>query len=206
MPQRLAEEVVTLVIKHRIKAGAESRYEAWLKRTVNMAQGFPGHLGVDVIGGREAGLQTFTSVLRFGSVELLQHWMDSVERHELVAEATPMLADGDQTQMHPLNEFWFTPAADAQPPRWKQAFVTLCVILPLTSLLPIFYGPLFKAVPWLGGYMPSTVVVTLTIVLLVVYLLMPLATRLFAPWLQPRAAAAVLQVSPSISTAPKDLK
>lgn len=187
MPQRLAEEVVTLVVKHRVKAGAEQRYEAWLKRTVGRAQGFPGHLGVDVIGGREGGLQIFTSVLRFGSIDLLQHWMDSPERLQLVDEATPMLADGDQVQVHPLNEFWFTPAADTQPPRWKQACVTLCVILPLTSLLPLFYGPLFKAVPWLGGYMASTVVITLTIVLLVVYLLMPLATRLFAPWLQHRA-------------------
>lgn len=193
MPASPHEEVVTLVVKHRIKPGQEPQYQAWLKRTVATAQGFAGHLGVDVIGGQEGAAQTFTSVLRFRSIDLLQQWMDSPERLALITEAAPMLADGDQVQVHPLNEFWFTPAAPAQPPRWKQACVTLCVILPLTSLLPLAYAPLFKAVPWLGGYMPSTVVVTLTIVLLVVYLLMPAATRLFAAWLQPRAAAPTLQ-------------
>lgn len=204
MPTSPHEEVVTLVVKHRVKLGQEAHYQAWLKRTVATAQGFAGHLGVDVIGGLEGGAQTFTSVLRFRSIDLLQAWMDSPQRLALINEAAAMLADGDQVQVHPLNEFWFTPAAPAQPPRWKQACVTLCVILPLTSLLPLAYSPLFKAVPWLGGYMPSTVVVTLTIVLLVVYLLMPAATRLFAGWLQPRAGAPTLQASsdaaPSLSS------
>lgn len=200
------DEVVTLVVKHRIKSGQELRYEAWLKRTVAAAKGFAGHMGVDVIAGREGGAQTFTSVLRFRSVDLLQAWLDSAERRALIEEAAPMLADGDQTRVHPLNEFWFTPAADEPPPRWKQACVTLCVILPLTSLLPLAYAPLFQAVPWLGGYMPSTVVITLTIVLLVVYWLMPLATRAFTPWLQPRSAEPALPASPlSTSANSKDL-
>ena len=38
--------------------------------------------------------------------------------------------------------------------------------------------------PFLSNYVVSTFLVTLTIVLLVVYLLMPAAIRLFAPWLE----------------------
>jgi antibiotic biosynthesis monooxygenase (ABM) superfamily enzyme len=179
-------EVVTLVIKHRIKAGREADYEAWLRRTVSIAGGYPGHLGVDVVRSQSAGLQLFTCVLRYHSTDAMQRWLDSDERRLLVEEARPMLADGDQTEVNPHNEFWFTPVSEASaapPPRWKQACVTFLVICPLTLLIPLLWGPVFTLSPWLANYVVSTALVTVTIVLLVVYLLMPAATRLFAPWL-----------------------
>lgn len=179
-------EVVTLVIKHRIKAGQETAYEAWLRRIVTIASGYPGHLGVDVIRSKSAGLQLFTCVLRFHSTEAMQTWLDSGERRQLVQEAEPMLADGDQTQVNPHNEFWFNPASDdnAPPPRWKQACVTFLVILPLSLMIPLLWKPILALSPWLSSYLTSNALVTATIVLLVVYLLMPAATRLFAPWLK----------------------
>lgn len=180
------EEVVTLVIKHRIKAGFEVPYEAWLRNIVSIAGQQEGHLGVDVIRGKSAGLDLYTCVLRFCSTESMQRWLDSPQRLELVNEATPMLADGDQTEVNPLNEFWFAPQADAAsppPPRWKQAVVTLLVILPHTLLVPLIWGPLLQLNTFLSNYVVATFLITLTIVVSVVYLFMPMATRLFAPWL-----------------------
>lgn len=180
------EEVVTLVIKHRIKAGFEVPYEAWLRNIVSIAGQQEGHLGVDVIRGKSAGLDLYTCVLRFCSTESMQRWLDSPQRLELVNEATPMLADGDQTEVNPINEFWFAPQADAAsppPPRWKQAVVTLLVILPHTLLVPLIWGPLLQLNTFLSNYVVATFLITLTIVVSVVYLFMPMATRLFAPWL-----------------------
>lgn len=186
MSQSASEGVVTLVIKHRVKRGFDVQYAAWLRRTVSIASAAPGHLGVDVMQGKSDGLAVFTSVLRFTTTDAMQGWLDSDQRLELVKEAAPMLADGDQTEVHAVNEFWFTPSTEAvQPPRWKQAVVTLCVILPLTLGVPIVWGPVFAAFAWLSGYFISTFLVTITIVLSVVYLLMPFATRMFAPWLSP---------------------
>jgi antibiotic biosynthesis monooxygenase (ABM) superfamily enzyme len=179
-------EVVTLVIKHRIRAGMEADYEAWLRRIVSIAGSYPGHLGVDVIRSKSGGLHLFTCVLRFHSTGDMQQWMDSQQRRELVEEATPMLADGDQTEVNPQNEFWFTPGSEASaapPPRWKQACVTFLVICPLTLLIPLLWGPVFALSPLLANYVVSTALVTITIVLLVCYVMMPAATRLFAPWL-----------------------
>ena len=109
-----------------------------------------------------------------------------LQRQALVAEAAPMLADGDQTEVAPINEFWFTPLADAAspPPRWKQAVVTLLVILPHTLLVPLIWGPLLALHPILSNYVVATFLITLTIVLSVVYVFMPRVTRLFAPWLE----------------------
>jgi hypothetical protein len=180
------DEVVTLIVKHRIKSGSEADYEAWLRRIVRIAGERPGHLGVDVVRGKQDGLALFTCVLRYRSTDDLQRWLDSPQRKTLIEEAAPMLADGDQTEIGAVNEFWFTPQTDsvAKPPRWKQAVVTLCVILPLTLLVPIVWGPILRLHPFLSNYVVATFLVTVTIVVLVVYLLMPAATRLFAPWLE----------------------
>lgn len=183
-------ELVTLVVRHRVRRGHEDAYEAWLRRIVRIAGEREGHLGVSVMRDRQAGLQQFTSVLRFCSTDAAHRWLDSPERRTLIEEAAPMLADGDQIEVAPQREFWFTPPADGAPPppRWKQAVVSMLVILPLTLLVPLAWGPLLQQLPWLSGYVPSTVVITLTIVLLVVYLMMPAATRLLAPWLNADAA------------------
>ncbi|MCK1787985.1 antibiotic biosynthesis monooxygenase [Pseudomonas sp. TNT11] len=180
------DEVVTLIVKHRIKSGSEADYEAWLRRIVRIAGERPGHLGVDVVRGKQDGLALFTCVLRYRSTDDLQRWLDSPQRKTLIEEAAPMLADGDQTEIGAVNEFWFTPQTDsvAKPPRWKQAVVTLCVILPLTLLVPIVWAPILRLHPFLSNYVVATFLVTVTIVVLVVYLLMPAATRLFAPWLE----------------------
>ncbi|KAB0495586.1 antibiotic biosynthesis monooxygenase [Pseudomonas vancouverensis] len=181
------DEVVTLIVKHRVKAGFEVPYEAWLRNIVKVAGQNVGHLGVDVVRGKHAGLDTYTCVLRFCSTEAMQGWLDSPQRQKLVDEAAPMLADGDQTEVNPVNEFWFAPPAEAgtPPPRWKQAVVTLLVILPHTLLVPLLWGPLLRLHAVLSNYVVATFLITLTIVLSVVYVFMPMATRLFAPWLSP---------------------
>lgn len=188
MSDELTREVVTLLVRHRIRAGSEAAYEAWLRRTITTARGYPGHLGIDVMRGHEAGLALFTCVLRFASTGQLQDWLDSTERRALIAEAEPLLADGDRIEVQDEREFWFTPQApDApQPPRWKQACVTFLVILPLSLLVPLLWQPAFVRLPWLGSYLGSNLVITASIVLLVVYLFMPRATRLFAGWLNAR--------------------
>jgi antibiotic biosynthesis monooxygenase (ABM) superfamily enzyme len=69
------DEIVTLVVKHRVKAGQDGAYEAWLRRIVSVAGQWPGHLGVDVVRGKQGGLSLFTCVLRFCSTEAMQRWL-----------------------------------------------------------------------------------------------------------------------------------
>ena len=185
MPESNVMEVVTLVIKHRVKAGFEVPYSTWLRNIVRIAGQWEGHLGVDVIPGKHAGLDTYTCILRFCSTDAMQRWLDSPQRRELVNEAIPMLVDGDQTEVNPANEFWFSPPNETRspPPRWKQAALTLLVIFPHTLLVPLIWKPLLGVSPVLSNYVVATFVITLTIVLSVVYLFMPMATRVFASWL-----------------------
>lgn len=177
-------ETVTLVVRHRVRRGQEQAYESWLRRIVAVASQSAGHLGVDVVRSTSGGLPLFTCVLRFSCSERLRSWLESAERRQLIEEAKPLLADGDLTEISTLNDFWFVPADDQrQPPQWKQACLTFVVILPLSLLIPQLWQPLFARQPALGAYLPSNTLITLSIVLLVVYLFMPMATRLFASWL-----------------------
>ncbi|WP_178113496.1 antibiotic biosynthesis monooxygenase [Pseudomonas sp. ANT_H12B] len=177
-------DIVTLVVRHCVRTVQLEPYEAWLRRTIDAAKQFEGHLGVDVMRAPGAGLASFTIVLRFSTTQRLQAWLDSVERQELINEALPLLVEGDQTGVSTANEFWFSPTEQhTQPPRWKQVCVTFLVILPLSLLIPLTWRPVFTNIPWLGGYFASNLLITATIVLLVVYVFMPMVTGWFAGWL-----------------------
>ncbi|WP_277962686.1 antibiotic biosynthesis monooxygenase [Pseudomonas sp. RIT-To-2] len=182
-----ANEVATLVVRHRIKEGSLKAYEQWLRATIQTAKTYEGHLGIDVSPSECGGLPLYTSVLRFSCTEKLQKWLESNDRRQQIAKVQDMLADGDHTEVNQDREFWFNPTmGQSPPPRWKQACVTFIVILPHTLLVPLIWQPVFTRVPWLQGYIMSTVAVTVTIVLSVVYLFMPRVTRLFEPWLNAR--------------------
>ncbi|MFB8831077.1 antibiotic biosynthesis monooxygenase [Azotobacter sp. CWF10] len=186
MSTETSEGVVTLLIRHRVREGREREYEGWLRRIVDIAKGYPGHLGVDVLREQDGDRHRFTCVLRFASTGQLQAWLESADRRRLIEEVAPLLTDGDRLELNPGREFWFTPDDLNPPPRWKQACVSFLAILPLSLLVPLLWQPLFEALPWLGGYLPSNVLITLSIVLLVVYLFMPTVTRWFSAWLNAR--------------------
>ena len=179
-------EAATLVVRHRIKAGHERQYEAWLRRIIDTASRYAGHMGIDVFRSHSDGLPLFTCVLHFSCKQHLQGWLDSSDRQALIAEVKPLLADGDQIEVSSAREFWFVPASEHQPPpRWKQACVTFLVIMPLSLIVPQLWQLIFKHITWLGSYPVGDVVITLSIVLLVVYFFMPMMTRWLAGWLNP---------------------
>lgn len=187
---RTQSDTVTLVVRHQVRQQHEQRYETWLHQTTEAAGRRLGHLGVDVVRERQADIVNFTCVLRFDQLQHMQSWLDSEERNQLVAEVQPLLRNGDNTEVSLGKDFWFVPG-DAQlpPPLWKQAVISFLVILPLSLLIPLLWLPLFRIVPWFSGYIMSNVLITLSIVLLVVYLFMPMATRVFAAWLAPATRA-----------------
>lgn len=177
-------DIVTLVVRHRVRPAQLAAYEAWLRRTIAVADQFEGHLGVNVARSRDADLTSFTSVLRFRGLLRLHAWLESPERKQLIREALPLLVEGDQTEVSTVKDFWFTPAnSHVQPPRWKQVCVTFLVILPLSLLVPLAWRPVFTSIPWLGGYFAANLIITATIVVLVVYLFMPMATNWLSGWL-----------------------
>jgi len=177
-------DVVTAVIEHDARAGAEADYEAWLQHITACAQRFPGHVGVNIIRPL-AGSRRCTIVVRFDTLEHLQEWLGSETRRQLIAQVGPLLERGDRVDIKTGLEFWFTPPTPAQrhPAAHKQFLLTLSVIFPLTLVVPRVLRPLFQAVPVFGLPVVSNLVISAVIVGLITYVIMPRYTRLVAGWL-----------------------
>jgi antibiotic biosynthesis monooxygenase (ABM) superfamily enzyme len=176
--------IVTSVIQHDVRAGAQAQYEAWLKNITSVAQRFPGHGGVDIMRPPE-GSGRYTIVLRFDTLEHLQAWLGSETRRQLIAQVEPLLMRSDQVDIRTGLEFWFTPPTPPQrhPPPYKQFLLTLSAIFPLTLLVPWVLRPLFQAMPVLGLPGVSHFLISTVIVGLMTYVIMPRYTRLVVGWL-----------------------
>lgn len=95
------------------------------------------------------------------------------------------MLENDHIEIRPGAEFWFTPPNPSvrQPPQWKQFIITLLVIFPSTNLVPWFWG---RVLPQLDGSLLGHFLNDATVVALVVYLWMPIVTRVFHQWLTRR--------------------
>lgn len=173
---------VTLVITHTLQPNQAARYEQWLGKIMPVAAEFPGHLGANVIRPTD-GHNLWSIIIRFDTLEHLYNWTQSDTRRLLVEEIAPLLAEGDKTEIHTEAAFWFTPSAPhvRQPLRWKQFLITLLVIFPSTNLVPWLTGMLL---PSLKGTLLLHLINDACVVALVVWLWMPIVTRLFASWLK----------------------
>jgi antibiotic biosynthesis monooxygenase (ABM) superfamily enzyme len=82
------------------------------------------------------------------------------------------------------------PAPPGPPPKWKFAIVVLLAIYPLLLIVLPLMGRLFDS-PYLGVNVPigpeffvRTFATAVILVTLMVWVALPLLTRLFRPWLQ----------------------
>jgi uncharacterized protein len=177
-------DMVTVVIQHQPKPQAQLPYEQWLKKIMPVAARFPGHRGVNVIRPA-AGAMGYTVTLRFDSLPHAEDWLRSEARRELVAEVEPLLSRSETLDTVTGLEFWFAPAAAAQPRArpYKQLLITWSVIYPLTLLVPWLVQPLVAAVPVLGEPLVEHLIVTGLVVALITYVVMPRYVRLVAGWL-----------------------
>ena len=75
------------------------------------------------------------------------------------------------------------PIPPARPPRWKQAVITWVAVYPALTVTLAVLGPMMESWP-----LPlRTLLVTLLLVPIVVYVIVPLLTRVFRGWLFPSA-------------------
>jgi antibiotic biosynthesis monooxygenase (ABM) superfamily enzyme len=176
-------DMVTIVIRHQVRSGAQADYEQWLKRIIPAAERFPGHRGVNVITPSE-GAGGYTVTLRFDTLEQAQHWLASSTRSELTRELASLLERSEEIDTVTGMEFWFTPpSATRRAKPYKQFLLTLSVIYPLTLVLPWMLAPLVDRVPALQHTVTDKLLVAALIVGLMTYVVMPRYTRLVHKWL-----------------------
>ncbi|MBW4468489.1 MAG: antibiotic biosynthesis monooxygenase [Pegethrix bostrychoides GSE-TBD4-15B] len=175
---------VTVDVIQRVKAGCEAEFEQVLGELIQAAEAFDGHLGVNIF--RPSGQSHEYRVLfKFDRLSHLRQWEASPIRHRLLKRARRLTLDTGQFQILTGLETWFTlPAQGAitPPPRYKMLLLSLMVIFPLSNLLNLGLQPPLRALPPLL----QSLLISVLMLLLTTYVVMPRVTRLFAGWLYPK--------------------
>lgn len=180
--------MIHVAITRRVMAGREAEFEAQIgiffteaEQLNELSQAYlirP----IDSAKSREYGiLRSFEdeeSMESFYRSDLYQEWNEAV--HPLV-EGEP-----ERRELHGLEAFFRTGGAAGPPPRWKMFLLTWLAVTPTVyifgTLVPI--GNLTELLPTL--YLPvvaQLLIGNLIVVASLTWVLMPLLTKVFRPWL-----------------------
>ena len=177
---------VTVLVTRAVPASEEAAFAATLKELLEAFGRFPGTSG-SVVFRRESGGEVEFSILkRFASEAVHDAWLaspDFASWRDAVAPATP--TPGHVRRYSGMDAFFVSAKAPDAPPRWKMAVVLFLAVLPMSLAMSHWAAPLLAHVSLLTGSLVTSVVM----VLAMTYAVVPLLTRIFQPWLQPRAGA-----------------
>ena len=175
----MSNSEVTTVIYHRVKEGDMDAYRRWQPRITAACSEFAGYLDTQLV---EPGIITqhdneFVLIFRFESKELLKKWIDSDIRKKLIKEAESFTVGQPEIAVFTGLEHWF--AQGDGTPRYKMTVITFIAIWPLVHFLP---GPINQMLNF--GAFANEVITTAIIVVTMSYVALPLACKLFRPWLK----------------------
>ncbi len=145
----------------------------------------------------KAGSDSWTTLLRFDTVEQLQVWLESPQRRALLAEAEPLVERTTIERVDSSFPGWVPndPKTGKPPSDLKTAALVLLCLYPLVLLQVHF------TVPHLAMFSPgiTTFIINSMNVALLTWVLMPLAIVTFKKWIYPEGEARWLEfVFPAI--------
>ena len=182
MPDK-EQKGVTVIVTEHVQDDHRSAFEHELAEVIAALVAMQGNLGVNVIRP-EKNTEPYHIIYKFDTPEHMEAWRSSEthmhwcdRKRELTVVPTSMnILSGLET--------WFSlpgPVVTPPPPKYKMAFVSWCAIFPIISILFLTMMPILTPLPF---PLPGAVIAAIAI-LLMTYLMMPLATRAFAGWLYP---------------------
>lgn len=184
-----AAEPVTVIIRRRVKPGAEAAYEAWLQALQTDVRLLPGYLGVTTQRPAPGGPREYVSAVRFDSLANLKAFESSDLRREHLARLGDWVEGDAAWEAMTGLEFWFSPPPGTvvpQPSRPRIALVMVAMVFTLVLVIGSAVNAVFARLPFDTPY-PLRLLVTIAIeVVLMTWWLMPLVTRRLARWIYPQ--------------------
>lgn len=175
---------VTIDVSRRIKPGCEAAFEEILLGTIAAAMTFEGHLGVNVFRPTTTMNSEYRVIFKFDHLSNLRRWEESEIRREWLAQMEDLTLGLAKIQVLTGLETWFTLPGQrtiTPPPRYKMAIITWLAIFFLIVGINILFGAFLNSLPMLL----RSFILTVTLVSLMTYVVMPRMTQLFAEWLYP---------------------
>ncbi|WP_299895461.1 antibiotic biosynthesis monooxygenase [uncultured Aquimarina sp.] len=172
---------LTTVVRHYIKPEKQKEFEEWSLNIKKIASGFEGFLGLQSIAPPEDSNEYIT-VFKFTSIPALQAWMNSEVRKAEIKKLH-LFSEKDAYLKHVGGiDFWFEGPEKtilSTPPKWKMSILTWLAVYSGVVLLSMLYHFLLPNSPSLL----ITFLVTITLVPLLTWVLMPNIVKLFKRWI-----------------------
>jgi hypothetical protein len=158
-----------------------------LRELIAAAQGYSGHLGVNVFRPTDRAHSEYRIVFKFAHLSNLKAWENSPLRQRLLERANRLTWQSPPSvKVLTGLETWFTLPAQpgmSPPPRYKMAIITCVALLPLSNLMNALLQPVLQFLPT----QVRSLAIMAASVLMMTYVVMPRITKLFAGWLYPTA-------------------
>lgn len=170
------------VVDHKVPAEKRDEFLTIEQRLEQATKEAPGCLSVNLeeIPPEFAETLHFRTTMEFDSEDNMVHWIDSDRRQGLVREIRDAFDYGYSLHSE-LKGFqaWFPPPRTTPPPSWKMNLLVLVTLYPTVLALRPLTAPFTKGWDVASGMLLGNFLsVSLT-----GWLLIPLANKLWRPWL-----------------------
>ncbi|MGQ7247325.1 antibiotic biosynthesis monooxygenase [Halomonas sp. V046] len=174
----MVPEPVTLMVARRVARGRYRDFLVWLDEGRALAADFPGYLGSGILAP-PPGDDEYQIIFRFSDAQTLERWESSASRRAWL-ERGQGLFEAPLLRRATGLDSWFSAPGPRTPPRWKQAIAIWLAFFPVSLVFQWLFGDALAPLP----LVPRVLVGTLMLTPVMVFLFIPLSTRLLAPWLQ----------------------
>lgn len=172
----------TIVVSHYIKQGKEQVFEEALKEVIQKAIGYDGYQGIQIIRPTNKAENEYILVIRFNTEVNYQVWANSAPRNEWFKTLKDYVSKESEIRYEEGIEFWFSlphEKTSKPPKKWKMALLTWMVIYPSVLTLSTLVATFLDFLP----IALRMLIVSLTLVSLMTYIIMPRITQIFAGWI-----------------------
>lgn len=182
-----SHQSVTVLITRRPRKSDRQKFERALSDTIDAALEFPGHLGVTVLKPQREDNNDYQIIVKFASQADYQRWCHSNEAAHWFKILNCLEERPPNLEIMTGIETWFAVNNSVSrpmipPPRYKMAIVTWTAIFILIIIINLLFGSFLASLPMLL----RSLVLTVGLVGLMTYVVMPRMTRLFSWWLYPK--------------------
>lgn len=178
------DDLLTIVVQYEVSDALEAQFKALSEQFTEALKKAPGFVGKNILTTKIPGATIYHILLRFDDLTNLEQWEASAIRNELREKLEALV--GRKSQYHYLTglETWFALRSGkpiVPPPRYKMALLTWIGVYSLLLFVYLVFGQFLAALPLALRLM----LVSVTLVCLMTYVVMPFLTRRLVKWLYP---------------------
>lgn len=173
------DDAVTAIMTQRVRPDAWEAFRRAHAEITMVMRDFDGYLSCELVEPVPGVQEDHAVIFSFASRPHLDRWFESNERRRVLELITPLI-EGKRT-LNVIGGYagWFAPTSGREPKRWKQAVAVLLALFPTTLTLSLLQRGLVPDIPWVLGLFISNILG----IAVLTWLLMPVVTRILAPWL-----------------------